>query len=167
MKYGAINIDPETMGGTPVFTGTRVPIQTLFDYLEGGDTLEEFLDDFPSVTKDQALEVLELAKKKALSSDLFDKNCNNFTGYRTSISSGNFSLEFCCISSCSSIQDYSLNNNMTVVSGTGDYDFSPLMNNPNFSSNTIRIKNSAINKCVDISISPLGIIELDETLISC
>jgi uncharacterized protein (DUF433 family) len=51
MNYGAINIDPETMGGTPVFTGTRVPIQTLFDYIEGGDDLEEFLDDFPSVSQ--------------------------------------------------------------------------------------------------------------------
>jgi uncharacterized protein (DUF433 family) len=63
MKYGAINIDPETMGGTPVFTGTRVPIQTLFDYLEGGESIEEFIDDYPSVTKDQAIEVLEVAKK--------------------------------------------------------------------------------------------------------
>lgn len=63
MRYGAINIDPETMGGTPVFTGTRVPIQTLFDYMEGGDTLEEFLDDYPSVTKEQAVEVIEMAKK--------------------------------------------------------------------------------------------------------
>lgn len=63
MRYGAINIDPETMGGTPVFMGTRVPIQTLFDYLEGGDTLEEFLDDYPSVTKAQVIEVIEMAKK--------------------------------------------------------------------------------------------------------
>jgi len=74
MNYGAINIDPETMGGTPVFTGTRVPIQTLFDYLEGGDTLEEFIDDFPSVTKDQALEVLELAKKTVTTEKLLNEN---------------------------------------------------------------------------------------------
>ena len=63
MNYRAVNIDPEILGGTPVFTGTRVPIQTLFDYLEGGEPLEEFLDDFPSVTKVQAIEVLEMAKK--------------------------------------------------------------------------------------------------------
>ena len=74
MNYGAINIDPEIMGGTPVFTGTRVPIQTLFDYLEGGDTLEEFIDDFPSVTKDQALEVLELAKKTVTTEKLLNEN---------------------------------------------------------------------------------------------
>jgi len=60
MKYGAINIDPELMGGTPVFTGTRVPIKTLFDYLEGGDPIEEFLDDYPSVSKQLAIEVLEM-----------------------------------------------------------------------------------------------------------
>jgi len=74
MNYGAINIDPEIMGGTPVFTGTRVPIQTLFDYLEGGDTLEEFIDDFPSVTKDQTLEVLEFAKKTVTTEKLLNEN---------------------------------------------------------------------------------------------
>ncbi len=58
MKYGAITIDPETMGGTPVFTGTRVPIQTLFDYIAGGDALASFLDDYPTVSKEVALAVL-------------------------------------------------------------------------------------------------------------
>jgi uncharacterized protein (DUF433 family) len=61
MIYKAINIDPETMGGTPVFTGTRVPIQALFDYIETGETLEEFLVNFPTVTKSQTIEVLEMA----------------------------------------------------------------------------------------------------------
>ena len=63
MNYGAINIDPETMGGTPVFTGTRVPIQALFDYIETGETLDEFLENFPSVKKDYAIQVLEMARK--------------------------------------------------------------------------------------------------------
>jgi uncharacterized protein (DUF433 family) len=62
MLYGQISIDPEVMSGTPVFSGTRVPVQTLFDYLEGGDDLNEFLDDFPTVTKAAALQVLEMAK---------------------------------------------------------------------------------------------------------
>ena len=62
MKYGAISIDQETMGGTPVFSGTRVPIQALFDYIETGETIEEFLDNFPYVTHEQAIEVLEQAK---------------------------------------------------------------------------------------------------------
>ncbi len=74
MNYGAINIDPETMGGTPVFTGTRVPIQTLFDYIEGGDDLEEFLDDFPSVSKEFALQVLEMAKKTLTSEKILNEN---------------------------------------------------------------------------------------------
>jgi uncharacterized protein (DUF433 family) len=58
--------DPEIMGGTPVFVGTRVPVQTLMDYLEAGDPLDEFLEDFPSVSRDQAVAVLELAKDMLL-----------------------------------------------------------------------------------------------------
>lgn len=63
MKYGAVNIDPETMGGTPVFIGTRVPIETLFDYIKAGDNLNEFLDEFPTVSKEVAIQVLQMAKK--------------------------------------------------------------------------------------------------------
>ena len=55
-----IHSDPETMGGTPVFVGTRVPAQTLVDYLEGGDSIDEFLKDFPSVSREQAVAALEL-----------------------------------------------------------------------------------------------------------
>lgn len=55
--------DPEILGGMPVFRGTRVPLRTLFDYLEGGDTLEEFLAGFPSVSRDVAITTLEDAKK--------------------------------------------------------------------------------------------------------
>ena len=62
MKYDPISIDPKTMGGTPVFSGTRVPIQSLFDYIETGETLEEFLENFPTVSHVQAIEVLEKAK---------------------------------------------------------------------------------------------------------
>lgn len=58
-----IERDPEKLGGTPVFFGTRVPIKNLFDYLEGGDSLDVFLDDFPTVTREQALGVLEASKK--------------------------------------------------------------------------------------------------------
>lgn len=54
--------DPEILGGTPVFRGTRVPLQTLFDYLEGGDTLEQFLDGFPSVSREMAIAALEGAR---------------------------------------------------------------------------------------------------------
>ncbi|HEX8161683.1 MAG TPA: DUF433 domain-containing protein [Pyrinomonadaceae bacterium] len=54
-----IERDPEKLGGTPVFAGTRVPIKNLFDYLGGGDSLDVFLDDFPTVAREQALGVLE------------------------------------------------------------------------------------------------------------
>ena len=54
--------DPNILGGTPVFRGTRVPFQTLLDYLEGGETLDEFLDDFPTVTREAAISSLEHAK---------------------------------------------------------------------------------------------------------
>lgn len=55
MNHGPINIDKETMSGNPVFTGTRVPIQALFDYIETGETLNEFLENFPSVKKEYAI----------------------------------------------------------------------------------------------------------------
>lgn len=57
-----ITTSPDRLSGTPVFAGTRVPIQTLIDYLEAGDTLDEFLKDFPSVSREHAIAVLELAK---------------------------------------------------------------------------------------------------------
>ena len=66
MKNDVIEINPEKVSGTPIFAGTRVPIKNLFDYLEGGDGLEIFLDDFPSVTRDQAIGVLELFKVELL-----------------------------------------------------------------------------------------------------
>jgi uncharacterized protein (DUF433 family) len=58
-----IHSDPEILGGTPVFVGTRVPMKTLLDYLEAGDPLDEFLAHFPSVSREQAIAALELAKE--------------------------------------------------------------------------------------------------------
>lgn len=55
--------NPEILGGTPVFNGTRVPVKFLFDYIESGETVDEFIFNFPSVTKDQALQLLEFAQK--------------------------------------------------------------------------------------------------------
>ena len=63
-----VQIDPEIMGGTPVFKGTRVPIETLFDYIEGGEPLNEFLEDFPTVTQDQVIKFLEELKCEILPS---------------------------------------------------------------------------------------------------
>jgi len=61
-----ITTSPDRLSGTPVFAGTRVPVQTLIDYLEAGDTLEAFLDDFPSVSREHVVAVLELAKSALL-----------------------------------------------------------------------------------------------------
>ena len=61
VSSSVINIDPEILGGTPVFLGTRVPVESLFDHLEAGVSIDEFLDDFPTVTREQTIEVLELA----------------------------------------------------------------------------------------------------------
>ncbi len=58
-----VHSDPEIMGGVPVFVGTRVPVKTLYDYLEAGDPLDDFLNDFPSVTREQAVAALELARE--------------------------------------------------------------------------------------------------------
>jgi uncharacterized protein (DUF433 family) len=61
-----IKIDTEIMSGAPCFAGTRVPIQNLIDYLEGGDSIDEFLEDFPSVRRDQVIAFLEEAKESVL-----------------------------------------------------------------------------------------------------
>ena len=66
MVTEAITRDLETMHGVPVFRGTRVPVQTLFEYLEGGETLEDFLQGFPTVTRAAAIEALEEAKQLLL-----------------------------------------------------------------------------------------------------
>ena len=63
---GIVHSDPEIMGGTPVFVGTRVPLQNLIDYLEGGESIEDFLDGFPSVKRAQVITVIEAAKFKML-----------------------------------------------------------------------------------------------------
>jgi uncharacterized protein (DUF433 family) len=61
-----INRSDDILGGTPVFAGTRVPVQTLFDYIEEGDSLDEFLDDFPAVSREHAVKVLEKMKETFL-----------------------------------------------------------------------------------------------------
>jgi uncharacterized protein (DUF433 family) len=64
-----IHKSKDVLGGVPVFEGTRVPVQTLVDYLEAGDRIDDFLDDFPTVKKDQVVNLLEIFKKSLLESD--------------------------------------------------------------------------------------------------
>ena len=63
---GVIHSDPDIMGGTPVFVGTRVPVESLFDHLKAGDSIDVFLDGFPSVKREQVLKVLELVEHEIL-----------------------------------------------------------------------------------------------------
>ena len=71
MQNHIINIDPEILGGTPVFSGTRVPIKNLFDYLESGESINYFLDDFEGVQREQVTKVLEMSRK------LIESSSNN------------------------------------------------------------------------------------------
>ena len=59
MRQPLISSSPDIMGGTPVFAGTRVPVQTLLDYLEGGETIDDFLEGFPTVSREQVIDFLE------------------------------------------------------------------------------------------------------------
>jgi uncharacterized protein (DUF433 family) len=68
MEQPVVSRNPEIMGGTPVFAGTRVPVQTLLDYLEAGDSIDEFLEGFPSVTREQVIAFLEQAKDRLVES---------------------------------------------------------------------------------------------------
>jgi uncharacterized protein (DUF433 family) len=66
MRKKIISCDPEVMSGTPVFAGTRVPVQTLLDYIEGGDSIDVFLDGFPTVKREQVIAFLDEATKRML-----------------------------------------------------------------------------------------------------
>jgi len=68
MIKSAISCSPDVMGGTPVFAGTRVPVQTLLDYLEAGDSIDEFVAGFPSVSREQVIAFLEQAKDRLVAS---------------------------------------------------------------------------------------------------
>jgi uncharacterized protein (DUF433 family) len=65
-----ISTAPDVLGGTPVFAGTRVPVQTLLDYLKAGESIDDFLDGFPSVSRDQVIAFLEMAKGRLIESAL-------------------------------------------------------------------------------------------------
>ena len=64
--HSVICVDPDIMSGTPVFAGTRVPVQTLIDYLKAGDRIDDFLEQFPTVTREQAAEFLDIAGEAAI-----------------------------------------------------------------------------------------------------
>lgn len=113
------------------------------------------------------IEVIDIAKKKTTAADLFAP-CSNFSGYRITTTTNNYSLFFCCSSLCTTtVNSYPLATNVSIISGIGDIDFPPLMRSINITINTIRLKNSTINQCLDIFLTPIGLVNLDETMVSC
>lgn len=117
--------------------------------------------------------IIELAKKKAINSDNLDiksgVNCSTFYGYRVNLTADGYSLILCCSSDCSDSPQstYTFDNNITATVGAGNFDFPPLANNVNITTNTVTLKNSVIGKCVDVSISNIGITNIGDTLRSC
>ena len=111
-------------------------------------------------------QVIDLAKKKAYSSDLYQA-CSNFLGYQVTVGAASYSLRFNCGGSYQTVQGYSFDGKVSVVSGIGSLNFPPLGLNTNITINSIRLKNSMTNQCLDISVSPIGVVEVNETLISC
>lgn len=125
------------------------------------------------------IDVMELAKKKALTSDLIPTPnvtpptfCTNFTGYQFILNtSSNYSLRYCCNSSCTTVLNtYDLDSKVVITSPVvipNSLIFTPLMKVFNRTFTSVTLKNTVINKCLNISISPIGIIEAVETLIDC
>lgn len=125
------------------------------------------------------IDIMELAKKKALTSDLIPTPnvtpptfCTNFTGYQFILkTNSSYSLNYCCNSSCPTVLNtYNLDSKIVItdpVALPNSLVFTPLMKVFNRTFTSISLKNTVINKCLDITISPIGIIELDETLTDC
>lgn len=110
---------------------------------------------------------IELAKKKAISSDLYDTSCSQFDGYRISLNNNNYIFSFGCAGAYQNIATYDLDTNLEVTTGTGNLDFPALGTNINITINSVRIKNNTLNQCMDFTISPIGIITINESLIDC
>lgn len=91
MEGRIINIDPEILGGTPVFFGTRVPIKNLFDYLESGESIDYFLDDFEGVQREQVIKVLEMSQKLIETSSNIMEDVQTQSGEGLSLSDFSFS----------------------------------------------------------------------------
>lgn len=108
-----------------------------------------------------------LAKKKALTSDLYDQNCTEFEGYRITVGTYSYILNFLCGGMEQEVQEYTLDSNVIISNGTGNLDFPPIGANVNIPIGNIRLKSDSISKCIDISITSIGIVSTDESLFGC
>jgi prepilin-type N-terminal cleavage/methylation domain-containing protein len=111
--------------------------------------------------------IIDLAKKKSFSSDLYNPNCTDFNGYRVSITANNYSLNFGCSGSFQTLQTYALANNISITQGTGNLTFPALGLGISITINTITLKSTTINRCQSISISAIGTVDISDSQISC
>jgi len=112
----------------------------------------------------------ELTKKKATTSELLDKNCSNFNGYQLNIASSgkSYSINFICQGNPTPVSTYSLSKNISFsIGANSSFNFPPLGSGINITINSLQLKNSSINKCINISITSNGLIEVNQSLISC
>jgi len=114
-------------------------------------------------------DVLELAKTKSSSAELYNNACTNFNGYQVAILGNSYSLNFCCDAACATpVQSYDLQSNISVITGTGTVQFLPLTTGAALSfTPPVRIKNSMTNQCMDVNISPIGLVDISTYLFSC
>lgn len=116
------------------------------------------------------IDVFELIKKKAITSDLYDKNCSDFNGYKILINSNgsDYEIFFGCYGNYSKIQTYSLSNNLIFTNGFNSvFYFPPILGGLDIKTNNLTIKNKTINKCINIYINEKGVIDVNESLFSC
>lgn len=116
---------------------------------------------------EQITDVIELAKKKAIASELYDLNCSDFTGYRVTLNNTSASLKFGCSNIYQTINSFVFDSGITIIAGTGDLNFPPLGVNLNIPISYIRLQNIKLNQCQDIYISSIGIVTASTAIIDC
>lgn len=113
------------------------------------------------------VDIFELAKKKAITSELADKSCVQFNGYRLTLNADSYSLKFGCNGIYQDIQTYNFDNNVSIINGAGDFDFPPLGIGINIATAYVRLKNTSINECQDIYFNSVGIMTPSNSSIDC
>lgn len=161
------------------FTLIELLVVTVIVLIFSGISLARY-NDFTQQLKlkseaKKLIDIIELAKKKSLTSELIvtpnvtpPTFCSDFSGYRVTLNANSYSLNFCCNSSCgTSLNTYDFDPKVSIVSTTGNLDFPPRLLNIELSISPITLKNNLINQCINIWISNIGVVELDEALADC
>jgi len=122
------------------------------------------------ILKDEAkniVTIIGLAKKKASVSDLYDQNCIDFGGYKIKVNDSNLQMYFLCSSTEEEVQKHDLSQNISVSSGVGEINFFPMVLNTTSDMSLITLKNSSINKCININLHDNGNTTIEESIYSC